>query len=80
MFGVFSEHALIVLNFFGFDEGYYPFCSGVIFVSAMCFCSNATVCLPVGVVLTVDGVVCASFAAVLLALCETPNARAARAS
>jgi len=31
VFGVFSEHALIVLNFFGFDEGCYPFCSGVIF-------------------------------------------------
>jgi len=30
VFGVFSEHALIVLNFFGFDEGCYPFCSGVI--------------------------------------------------
>jgi hypothetical protein len=24
---------LIVLNFFGFDEGYYPFCSGVIYIS-----------------------------------------------
>jgi len=30
VFGVFSEHALIVLNLFGFNEGCYPFCSGVI--------------------------------------------------
>jgi len=31
VFGVFSEHALSILNFSRFDEGYYPFCSGVIY-------------------------------------------------